>query len=197
MPHNRKEEGDRRAACCPTPTDDVGGDPFERFVFCSVSLPRLPPLTFIWKSCVLNFLASCEKLRISFRPNRNWFKIKVFSSLLLAILSTILFQHALLARSVPRAHAIRSIPTSLRFPSFLLSTSPSRLFSSKSSSSVGSMSEKQKRINLAGWKQCGAFLQAKTALSGLQVIFPQKYAVNITECTLLPDARHVYLHWRR
>jgi hypothetical protein len=46
------------------------------------------------------------------------------------------------------------------------------------------MSEKQKRINLAGWKQCGAFLQAKTALSGLQVIFPQKYAVNITECTL-------------
>lgn len=53
------------------------------------------------------------------------------------------------------------------------------------------MSEKQKRINLVGWKQCGAFLQAKTALSGLQVIFPQKYAVNITEY----ETRDEYMAW--
>jgi thioredoxin reductase (NADPH) len=54
-----------------------------------------------------------------------------------------------------------------------------------------SSENQQRRLNLVGWKQCGAFQQAKTALSGLQVIFPQKYAVNITEY----ETRDEYMNW--
>lgn len=38
-----------------------------------------------------------------------------------------------------------------------------------------------KVLNLSGFKTCGAYQQAKTALSGLTTIFPNRFSVNINE----------------
>lgn len=39
-----------------------------------------------------------------------------------------------------------------------------------------------KKLNLAGWANCGAFKGAKRALEGLTTIFPSRFTVTITEC---------------
>jgi hypothetical protein len=51
-----------------------------------------------------------------------------------------------------------------------------------SSSSASTASDSQKRVTAAGWSQCGAFKQAKEALTGLQVLFPKDFHVTIKEC---------------
>jgi hypothetical protein len=38
-----------------------------------------------------------------------------------------------------------------------------------------------KVLNLAGFASCGAYQQAKNALKGLSVIFPNRFSVNIDE----------------
>jgi hypothetical protein len=45
------------------------------------------------------------------------------------------------------------------------------------------MSEsRQKNLYLSGFASCGAFKQAKQALTGLQAIFPNEFAVTVHEC---------------
>lgn len=39
-----------------------------------------------------------------------------------------------------------------------------------------------KRFNVAGWPNCSAYTQARTALQGLQAIFKEKIAVTVHEC---------------
>mmetsp|Transcript_25121 Transcript_25121/g.55720 ORF Transcript_25121/g.55720 Transcript_25121/m.55720 type:complete len:599 (+) Transcript_25121:182-1978(+) len=46
-------------------------------------------------------------------------------------------------------------------------------------------------LNIAGWSGCGAYQKTKTALSGLNAIFPSRFAVNVQE----HDTRDQYMGW--
>jgi hypothetical protein len=57
------------------------------------------------------------------------------------------------------------------------------LFVSKDSEQVKNidMTSGIKRVCMSGWSNCGAFKQAKLALTGLSTIFPTDFAVEINE----------------
>jgi hypothetical protein len=38
-----------------------------------------------------------------------------------------------------------------------------------------------KKLTVAGWSNCGAFKQAKAALTGISAIFPSRFSVTVTE----------------
>jgi hypothetical protein len=46
-------------------------------------------------------------------------------------------------------------------------------------------------LNIAGWSGCGAYQKARTALTGLNAIFPSRFAVNIQE----HETRDQYIGW--
>lgn len=48
-----------------------------------------------------------------------------------------------------------------------------------------------KKLTVAGWSNCGAFKQAKAALTGISAIFPSRFAVTVTEMA----TRDEYMLW--
>jgi hypothetical protein len=42
-----------------------------------------------------------------------------------------------------------------------------------------------KKLTVAGWSNCGAFKQAKAALTGISAIFPNRFSVTVTESIFL------------
>mmetsp|Transcript_7691 Transcript_7691/g.12776 ORF Transcript_7691/g.12776 Transcript_7691/m.12776 type:complete len:610 (+) Transcript_7691:75-1904(+) len=48
-----------------------------------------------------------------------------------------------------------------------------------------------KVLNIAGYKSCGAYQKAKTALNGLSAIFPTRFTVNVEE----HETRDTYMSW--
>lgn len=79
----------------------------------------------------------------------------------------------------PRTHALAVHLSALRVPSWLASR---RANHTSAALPTEKMSSNQKRLQLAGWSNCGAYKGAKSALSGLQTIFPKDFVVDINEC---------------
>jgi hypothetical protein len=45
----------------------------------------------------------------------------------------------------------------------------------------------KKNLTVCGWVGCGAYQQAKSALLGLQAVYPQDFKIEVKECKLIKE----------